>query len=211
MRGLLTYSFYSIRGSLMLLFAASLISAFAFIITGHILFFTIFTFSALGGPPYILLTKTEGTANWERYLASTPVKRTDLATNHYISVVLSLLLGLVSFGIVLGISFLFHDNIFSLILYLDGALTPVIIASIILIMSGFLFPLSFSKFGENRQSGLFMLCLGASVAIVIGTAALGSLFGTSPNTDAILLLSISITIFIVSLIISRNLYRKVDF
>ena len=89
--GLLKYSYYSVSGSLALIFVLCIGFGVAFLVTGNNLLFGAFSLVSIGAAPYVYMTKTGDSGNWDKFMVAMPIKRADIITNIYLSILILML------------------------------------------------------------------------------------------------------------------------
>jgi len=211
--GLLTYSFHSISGSLILIQLFALLAGLTGIaakIGGLDIILHSFPWMAVGAAPYILVSKSGSIEKWERYQLTMPIKRKDLATMLYLNVFLSLHLAFPVVGVVWGIGFIFQQA--SLYTLIHGWFPSIAYAyGTILLFTALIYPIGSTKLGGRSKDGLFFVCLVIAVAIVTPMTIAGRAMGLSNVVISVLVIAITGVAFVIGLLITRAMYAKMDF
>lgn len=212
LKGLLVYLLYSVSGSLITVFLLSLILVLALLFTGNQLVYTLFSGIGIIGPPYVVLMSMGGGkyGKWERFQLTMPIKRSDLVKSQYLNMFLASLVGIPLVALVTGISFNIHATLFDYSL-LTAYINITALIAVPLFMVGILFPLSCTKFGEDKQDGLTLVCFLISVALPTLITIAGGRSGLSEGIPSLLAFVLSIIVFTISYIITKNIYAKIDF
>jgi len=209
--GLLIYSFYSMGGSLAIVLSLSLLIGIVALISGNNLLMQAFTLTVFGAAPYVVLTKSGGTAKWERFQLAMPIKRKNLATSLYLNVLIALILELPVAAIVVGAGFIFNEGMADLLRYGGFANFAFFVYGIALLFAALLYPLACTKLGGRNEQGLFFVCMVGAGAIVGAIAVVGSTLGLSDGTTSFLIVAVAGGAFIASYFITRMIYAKIDF
>jgi|GEM_PF-1667804 len=211
--GLLIYSFQSVRGSLIFILLLSIFIGAVGLVSGFSPLLNAFPFLAGGGVPYAILAKRyEDTSKWEQYQISMPIKRKTLATSLFLSVFISALLGVPILGAFWGIGSIFN-SIGRAEFNLYGGLGSIALTyGFVLLFAALFYPMLCTSLGKRNKQGLFLACMLIATAIVT-TIFITVDIATSLTFSGILLLMIAITglAFIISLLITREIYAKMDF
>jgi len=206
MKGLITYSFYAIDKSLISELVLLLVLGILFMVTENIMFYNFFVMSALAAAPYIFLSKSGDSSKWDRFQISMPVKRTEVIKALYLAVILLMLPGIPLIGIIWGLGYVMHESAYSF-----EFIMPALSAGSVLTWVALLFPLSFTKIGRNNEQILFIVCMGAAVGIMMGVL-FGAIWLDIPNNILpLVMIGIASIIYIISYVITKGIYAKVDF
>ena len=196
------------------MFAICLIAAAVFLITGDATPHSHFLVGllAIPIPAYMIMVSMgyEGT-KWERFQMTMPIRRKDLADSLYIRVLLASIIGIPFFVIVTAIGYVLHENLFENPLMSTVVVSTSLFLSHPLILAGLVFPLTFLVKEGGKQDVAIVICVFASIAIWTFLVSVGANLGLSEETAALLTLSISAAICIVSNLIVRRMYAKMDF
>lgn len=145
-------------------------------------------------------------SKWDRYALTMPVTRMNIVASKYI-------LGLVFLVIAFVIATLF-SLFFTNISLIQNVLTNLTTLSIGIIIMSVIFPILF-KFGVEKGRIFMMLILFAPTGIIALLARLGFNFSIVDEAIIKMLLNLSpviaIIIFIISILISLNIYKKIEF
>ena len=212
MKGLMAYYYYSSRGIFLFVFALCLGAAAIFLITGQTQAHFFVGMFAISIPAYVIMVSMgyEG-AKWERFQITMPVRRKELADSQYIRILLASIVGIPFFVIVTGIGYVLHENLFENPFMSTVVVSTSLLLSHPLILAGLIFPLTFLVKEGGRQDAAIVICVFASIAIWVFLGSVGLDLGLSEETAALLTLSISAAICIVSNLIVRRMYAKGDF
>jgi len=108
------------------------------------------------------------------------------------------------------VSYILHDGVIEYITAV-GAILPAFAVGSVLLMAGLIYPLAFTKFGRNSETGLAVVSIAFSSAIMGGISGGASGFGLSEGVIALIMIGVAGVIFVISCIITRKLYSKMDF
>jgi hypothetical protein len=78
-------------------------------------------------------------------------------------------------------------------------------------MIGLLFPLSSTKFAEGKQEGLTFVCFLIAFIVPLLISSAGVRLGLTEGVPALISFAISVIVYMVSYVITRRLYTKIDF
>ena len=208
--GLMLYLWYYTGGKLLILNFQAIVWGIAFLIWGNPILHFIFGMNAIAGATFILIA---GMGNreidWERFQLSMPVRRNDMATSQYISVVLSSLIGIPIYIVFTGLSSILHQDVYFTLSTVFINIAPFL--SIPYIMGGLVFPLYSIPALEKLYEGMFPALMLVSVAIPQVVVIAANHFGWSMVVASSLMLTVSVLIFVASYFIYRKLYAKMDF
>ncbi|MCL2426751.1 MAG: ABC-2 transporter permease [Oscillospiraceae bacterium] len=211
-RGLLIYSFYSVRSNLQIALLLTCALAVALLITGNTWVYNFFVLSAIGIPPYLIMISmgAKNQLQWEKYQASMPLRRKNMVAAFYLSVLSAALVGLVLCGVVLGVSFIFHEYMLHHVTETAFG-QPAYVFGMALLMFALLAPIGSTKFGETRGEMFFTVCLGGALGIMLLISWLGSRAEMSAAVISLLQLIIATVAFVVSYHITSKIYADTDF
>jgi len=219
MKGLLVYSFYAsskIITSVVLLF---LVASIVILVLGEILPFSLVGDNSIYGSaigfvlfliPYVVMTMSGDTTNWERFQIAMPVSRKQLVASFYISVIISQIIAILVLAIITGLWLALQEGMLDAII----ATGPISFAhglGMPLFMAALLFPLAITKVGYNNQSTIFLVSMFASVIIFVAVGWIIGNIDLSTGGSMLLLFATGAIPFIVSFIITKRLYAQVDF
>jgi len=210
MLGLLTFSYHSIIGSLILSISSALFMGIAAEIFENNIFVMFFLFSATIAAPYLVIQKSEGTPKWEPYLLAMPLKRKNLAAILYLNVFIASLFAIPVLGVMWGVGFIFNGFVTEAILA-GGYVSIAVGYGAVLLMAALIYPIGSTKFGARNMQGLFFGCMIAALAINISILFGGQWLGLSSIVISLLSIGISGVAFVVSLFITKAMYAKIDF
>lgn len=211
-RGLLIYLFSSTTGSLLMVQFLTLVMAAALMYTGSQLVYTMFSGIGIVGPPYVILMGMGGGkyGKWERFQLSMPLKRSDLVASQYIGILIAAITGLPIVLLFTALAHSMHETLFM------GSLTTSLVGvtallGIPLVMVGLLFPLSCTRWGEDKQEGLAFASFLIAFAVPLLVSIAGNRFGMTEDVSALLSFGLGITVFLVSYMITKRVYSQIDF
>lgn len=211
-KGLLIYLFHSVIGSLLIVLLICFVMATALLITGNPLVYSLLAGIGIIGPPYVVLMGMGGSKypKWERFQISMPIKRSDLVTYQYLSMALASTVGIPFVAIFTAIGYRMHERLF------DYNLVTALInisahIAVPLIMLGLLLPLASTKMGEGKEEGLTFVCFLVAFAIPLLISVVGVRLGLTEGIPALISLALSVIIYLVSYVITKGLYSKMDF
>lgn len=176
------------------------------------MFYTFFGWVAIAGPAYVAIVGMGGKTGgrWERFQLTMPLRRSDLAKAQYLLVFLASTVGIPLFIFITGINSVLHGDLFDFtITSLAINISPLL--SMPLSMAGLLFPLACTKIGEEKQEGLAFFCLIAATAYISFLPWVGQKLGLSDIVSPLLIVAISVITYMVSYLITRKLYTRIDF
>ena len=208
--GLFMFSLHAASGSLIIALLAALILGVVSQIYPIDFAIHMFPFVAVGAAPYIMLMKSEGTPKWEPYLITMPIKRKDLAAIYYINIFLTMLLAIPILGVAWVFGLVFNDTLIYFILN-GGYASMAFAAGFMLLGSAIIYPLGCTKFGQRNTTGLSLVSMGASAAVVGAIAGGGGALGLPSTTISLIIVGVSFVAFAISFFMSRVIYTKVDF
>jgi len=208
--GLLTFSFYSVMGSLIFVILYVLLIGVVAQITELDFVVQIFLFNATCAVPYIVIQKSEGTPKWEPYLLAMPIKRKNLATILYLNVFIASLFAIPIIGVVWGVGFIFNEVVMATILY-GGFMTIAFAYGSMLLFAALIYPIGSTKLGQRNIQGLFFGCLIAAIVINVAILFGGRWLGLSNIIITSLCIAIAGAAFVVSLLITKAMYARADF
>ncbi len=217
MRGLFKNSYYKLIASLRLFMILVLLLAVAVIIFNNRNDSLLIGFAGLG---MVLLPFTatiglgkQGIGKWEKYMLTLPIKRSSIIKNIFLTQFLSLLLGILSVGIVFALSFAIHGFLFYR--WLDVYMIFSVAITLSLIISAIFFPVSYADSkGRTEAIGIISLILGIIVVMCLITAT--RMLIVKP-TDMQLIgmcigfLSVSGILYLISYFITKNIFSKKEF
>ena len=210
LRGLMLYLWYYTGGKLILLNIQAIVWGIVFLFVNHPITHLLFGVNAIAGATIILIA---GMGNkeidWERFQLSMPVRRRNLASSQYLSVLLASLVGIPIFVAFTGLGSILHEDVYFTLPALFITIAPYL--SIPYILSGLVFPLCSIPALEKLHNGLFPALMLFSVVIPQLVVVAANHWGWSMIVASSLMLAISMLIFIVSYFITRKLYAKMDF
>jgi len=213
--GLLTFTFHDVGRNILYILPLPLllgIAAQILRIDALLVFFQLF---AIGSAPYIVMMKvvamkSVGTLTWDRYQIAMPIKRKNVASIHYLSVLIASLLGIPIIGIIWMVLYVLFGS--TLVETLNGGLsTMAAIYSMLLISASVLYPLILSQLGQRNAQGVFLGSVIIGAAVGSGMFGAGNAMGLTDTTLSLIIAGVSGIAFVVSLFITRAKYAKMDF
>ncbi|MCL2200026.1 MAG: ABC-2 transporter permease [Defluviitaleaceae bacterium] len=212
LKGMLAYSFYSASGNLSLVFLFCLLLGSWFLITGSPNIFMFFLLVAISFPPAVILLGGKGGMKWERFQITMPLKRKEVATANYLSIVIALIMGIVLIGIISSIGFALHENMLDLFVSAGLEMLTLYFA-LVLIATGLIYPLACTKPGKSKSSeqALFLVCMLSAAGIFQLVSWVGNRAFLSQEIISLLQIVIAGIVFIASYLITRRIYAKLDF
>ena len=198
--GLWLYAFHEAKGSLVLflLFAIALGGVIHFF--DHQLLVNSFPMTAIGYAPFIIIMKTGDKANWDRFKISMPLKRRDVIFASYFNIFFASLMGLPIVAVVWAIGVV--DVNILLVGFSYG---------VVFVVSALAYVLSFTKLSKTGDTGLLLICMLVGTGLVAGMSVAGSTLGLLDGVVALSIISITFAIFVISMLITAKLYKKIDF
>jgi len=212
LKGLLMYSFYSSKGNLSIVLLIILAFGAGALISGNNFVFDMFLFATIGGFPYIIIISMGGkdASLWEKFRVSMPVKRKNLVALFYLSVILATIAGLLIGAVILGIIFVVHEDIMhNVIKAAFGQLAYPI--GVVLLMTGLVFPIGSTKFGQTRGEAFFTVCLLIAAGAMVFISALGNILYLPPVVTPLLTVGVGVVALAISYHITNGIYAKMDF
>jgi len=209
-KGLLLYSVYAHGKLVALILFGALIAGIVSIFVEFDLLHNWYPLIALGAAPYTLLMKSEGTANWEKFQLTMPIKRKDLATSLYLNVFFASFVGIPVLALIWGMKFVMDANFADFILNV-GLVTAMSVFGALWSMTGLLYSLAYTKLGKASEQALFIVCFIASAALVGALVGAGSALELSGIVTSVLIAAVGMAVFLVGLFATRRLYAKMDF
>lgn len=208
--GLLTYSFFTIKGGLKLLlayFVAAIIVAVFFevpwvnmIITGFIIW----------APGYHILMKSEDTTNWEQFQISMPITRRHLNSANFVQMLYAAIFGLLAAAVLLGIDYFLNQSIWEMML--SSGFQPVGFGvGITLMQTAIIFPLALTSWGNNNQSATMILGIVLSTVLMVGISTFFSQFSDASWFPQAMVILVSLILFFVSWGFTGKMYERIDF
>ncbi|MCL2827387.1 MAG: ABC-2 transporter permease [Oscillospiraceae bacterium] len=212
MRGLLTFSFYAASGNMSIAALFTLAMSAALLITGNLTVYAFFVLVAVGTFPYTIMAAMGGknAPKWEKFQLTMPVKRKDVVASIYLSVLLATIAGLLLAGIILGIGFVLHEGLLEHVLQTAFAQFAYVFG-VVLIMAGLLFPIASTKAGESRGEAVFTGCLFAAGFIMILISWAGGRADILPWIISLSQVAIAVVVFVISYLLTKKMYAKMDF
>jgi len=207
--GLLTFNYYSVRGSVGLDLLICLAIGVAAQILGHSGAMHLFVALVVTSAPFVVMVKGEGTAKWEQYQIAMPVTRKDLATSLYLNVFVAAVLGIPIIGFVWGLGFIFNETTFTLSI-IQG-INASFLYGFVLLTTALLYPLICTNFGKRKEATMMLICCVVAFAIVSAMSGAGNLIGLTSGVISLLIIAITGMAFIISLFITRAIYSKMNF
>jgi hypothetical protein len=138
-----------------------------------------------------------------------PIKRSQLIGSQYLCMLIGVLVGVPLVVIVGAIKFVIHDIDYSFVGTLVNTLSTI---GMPLTMTGVLFLLGTTKFGENKGEVFFLFCLVAAVGLdLLITTFIGNILEWHYNISSIISFTSAVIIFITSYSVTSKLYGKIDF
>jgi hypothetical protein len=210
-KGLLLYTFYSAMGNMALMSGMALLVGCVFLITGQFNYFTAFAIGALIGIPWVPMMNThkDTASKWNIFQLTTSVKRKDVIAANYLGQFLLLLAGTVLIGIFIGISIIIHGNLHGEIVETAIDYFPIFMGAALLTNALF-YPLVYT-IGENKEEALSLVSVAIASGISIFIFWIGNKLNLSQIIIALLSLTITIVLFVVSYVITKKIYANKDF
>jgi hypothetical protein len=211
MIGLLKYLYYDSAGNIKIAIAVAIIMAIAALITNNSIVKNIFILVSVAGIPYLLLMKMGGKSypKWERFQLTMPIKRSQLIGSQYLCMLFGVLIGLPLVIIVGAINFIIHDIDYPFVGALVNTLSTI---GMPLTMTGVLFLLGTTKFGENKGEVFFLVGLVAAVGLdLLITTFIGNILQWHYSISSIISFATAVIIFTTSYLVTSKLYGKIDF
>ena len=208
--GLLIFSYHGLSGSLAIALPLILLTGVIGQVAGVELLMQFFLFFVMGAIPYMAILKSSGIILWEQFQISMPIKRTDVATSAYLAVFLASLVGIPIIAAVWGLGVVLNSGMNE---YMYNSLwIAALVHRFSLLFTALIYPLAVTKLGKRNESALSLICAVASGAITVALTFVGeNLLELSINMSSLFAVAISYVAFIVSLLITRYLYTKIDF
>jgi len=209
--GLIRYSFYSASGNLSIAFIVISVLGVTLLATGASTTYLIFGSLTMLFTPMFLMTGTGGgaTKKWEKMKVAMPVKRKDVITSHYYSIILATIVGLPFFGVILTISFFLHEDLLDYVMSTAHIFLPFFLGAPLL-TSALFYPLAYT-IGENKEEALTIVCMLAVSGILGLFIWIGGTANLAPGALILLIIAASVIPFIVSYAITKSVYAKKDF
>ena len=211
-QGLMMYGFYSAVGGVLSALLLGLLLGTAWLITGSDLVQRLFGLVVIAGPAYVMIVGMGGKTGgkWERFQLTMPLRRSDIAKSQYFLVLIASLLGVPLFLLVLGLHSVLHSGVVAFnVASIVTNVSPLV--SMPLVFAGLLFPLACTRLGEEKQEGLSLICLVAGAMYMSLVPSIGQGWGLSYAMTALLTVGISLLIYLISYVVTRNLYGAIDF
>jgi len=210
LKGLLLYLWYYAGGKLIILNIQAIVWGILHLFFNHTLTLMLFGLNAIAGATFILMA---GMGNkeidWERFQLSMPVRRSDLAKSQYLSVGIVSLIGIPIYIAFVGLSTIWHENVYFTLSALFISIAPFL--SIPYILGGLVFPLYSIPALDKLYDSMFPVSMIVSIAIPQLVIWGASRLGWSMIIASFLLLAVAMLIFVVSYFITRKMYAKIDF
>lgn len=156
----------------------------------------------------------ENTSKWEKYKLMTPVKKKDIITSYFISVIACLILGIIFAGIVVSLSLLLHGFPFDrttdiLLLFITGI-------NISLFMYAFFFPFHYLGNDEKNEVVLILSLFLAIIITMVLISFINWLLGSKVTLQklfigAALLQSFGIVTFLLSYPLTIWLFKRKEY
>lgn len=218
MKGLLKNNFYAVRANaglfsiIMLLlgiFVIAMDNDIPSLVIGYVLSVIVgFSVNAIGG------LSRESSSKWIKYKLTVPVKRTDIVKSYYISLLIWLLTGMIFAGICVILSILLHGFPFDrstdvLMLFTSGI-------GLSLFMGAIFFP-CFYLGGEEKNEGILIISILASITIFGIIVSLVNMFLGSNLTTPMLILASGILLacalltFVLSYPLTIHIFVKKEY
>ena len=149
-----------------------------------------------------------------KYKLTFPLKRKEIVGSYFLSQLVWLMVGILFAGVCVSLSIFIHGFPFDR--NTDVLMVFTIGISMSLFMGTVFYPL-FYLGGEERNEVIFILSLLCAVVIIAGVAtAINCVLGTKPTTSeviigAIIILCLSVITFVVSYLLTVNIFRKKEF
>jgi len=211
-RGLLMYSFYSLRGNISIGLSLILALGIVLLITGNITVYVFFVVLSIGYLPFLVMMAmtNKKSQKWEKFQISMPVKRKNVVANFYLSISIASIAGLLLCAIILGIGIIIHENV--LIFVIEGyAGHPSSIFGAALIAAGLFLPIGSTKVGADRGEVFFTICMLVAFFSMLLVSMIGESAGISLAIISLIQIGASAIVFIISYCVSCKIYAKLDF
>jgi len=153
-KGLFLYSVYAYGKLVALVLFGTLVAGIISIFVEFDLLHNLYPMIALGFAPYLLLMKSEGTASWEKFQLTMPIKRKDLATSLYLNVLFSSFVGIPILALIWGIKLIMDWGFLDFILS-TGLVVAMSVFGALWSMTGLLYSLAYTKLGKASEQALF--------------------------------------------------------
>ena len=211
MIGLLRYFYYDSGGNIKIAVVFVLIMGIAALITGNFFVKNIFSLVSIAGIPYLLIMKMGGKnyPKWERFQLTMPIKRSHLIGSQYLCILLGALAGLPLVILIGTINFSIREIDYAFTIELANILATF---GMPLTMAGVLYPLSSTKFGENKGEIFFLVGIAAAVGIdLLARTFIGNILEWPYELASLVSFAAAVTIFVVSYFITSKQYANMDF
>ncbi|MCL2286594.1 MAG: ABC-2 transporter permease [Firmicutes bacterium] len=215
MVGLLTVSFNSSKGNLLIYLAIFLAAVVFVFFTGEIMVYGMLGIVIIVLPVYSLVLQMGAADKWERFQLTMPLRRIDVIKAQFLQVGIVSIAGVPFFIAALAIlGTTSHETIpaFTVGLTLSSIASPLFSA---LLYYAILFPLALTRIAESIISGIAMVGI---ILVSAAGAAVGYALNWAENTFAIpavilpvLILVIAYAVFVVSYLITKKMYAKHNF
>ena len=209
-RGLLHFYYYSHSGNIAIIMLMCLVGAAVLLITGNHRLMYGFNIIAIASLPFAFMMRMGGKEypKWERFRITMPIRRSDLASAQFLSILLASLAGLPLAVLIKVLTFTIHEIDYNLVTALVNILS---VLAMPLFMSGLLFTLGCSKIGENRGDAFFLICTVPAVGNTLLMPWIANRFELPVIAAPLMAIAVALAVFICSYFITRRIYAKMDF
>lgn len=213
MKGLILNNFYSMEDNIKLSFIISIfLSASCFILTDIKFISMIISIQIFVVVSNITTSlKVDEASSWNKMEVTLPVKRSDIITAKYISLVLLLILG-VSFSLLTLVVLKIKEIELNIIYLVQGYTYGI---SLVIATVSALYPIIL-KFGSNKGDIMLAVSIGIAIAmrffiwILLNIVSANSINFNSSEVGVVYIM-VSGLLFILSYIISRQIYKNKSF
>ncbi len=216
--GLMIFMLYATSGNLSITLMACSILGILLLITGISTFHTFFIVLTIVMPPYSIITSIAGgyaskySSKWERFQSAMPVKREDVTISQYLCTFIASTIGIPFIVITVGISIVLHESMAEIAGQVVSSTISIMSISlgIGLLLGALFFPLTCMKISKNRGESLAFVCVTVSLAIIAFLTWAGAYMNLSQYMTSLLRIAVSMISFILSYLLTKNLYGKLD-
>lgn len=218
MIGLIMFLFHSASANISITLMSCSIIGIIFLVTGISNFHVFFILMTIVMPPYSIITSVAGgyvsrySSKWERFQIAMPVRREDVTSSQYLCIIIASLVGTPFIVIITGLTIALHENLSEIVDKVISSTVSIFSISIgiVFLLGALFFPLTCMKISKNKGESLAFVCLFVAIGMIGLISWAGFCMNLSQYTISLLRITISIIFFMISYLITKNLYVKLD-